>query len=335
MPRQTGEQRLMPKSLVTGAAGFAGRHLVKALLDAGHEVHAVDNIVEFTGGIDPAAGWPLFDPRDYPNFVFERDDCRSWFLRNGDTDFDYAFHLAAVVGGRLMMETQPLAVAQDLSIDAAFWQWAKTARPKKSVYLSSSAAYPVKYQRREGYRLLTEDMISFDVDVGLPDLTYGWAKLTGEYLALLAHERHGLESAVYRPFSGYGEDQDAAYPFPSICKRVIEHRTRSSMAVWGSGHQMRDFIHIDDCVAGILATMDLLNDGKGINLSTGKFTSFIDFARLAARELGVDIEVHGTSTMPEGVFARAGDTARQKQLGFTAVTPFEIGVRNALRYFGA
>lgn len=323
----------MPKALVTGAAGFAGRHLVRALLDSGYEVHAVDSLATDTGAKDPAAGWPLFDPRDYPNFIFAQEDCRSWFARVRDTDFDYAFHLAAMVGGRLMIEKQPLAVADDLSIDAAFWQWAELARPKKCVYLSSSAAYPIKFQRHDDYRLLTEDMISFETDIGMPDLTYGWSKLTSEYLARLAFEKHGIETAVYRPFSGYGEDQDAAYPFPSICKRVIDHAGQASITVWGSGRQMRDFIHIDDCVAGILATMDSLNDGTATNLSTGIFTSFIEFATLAASCLGWHPEVKGMSDMPEGVYARAGDTVLQRKLGFVPTLSFEAGVQNALKFY--
>ena len=56
-----------------------------------------------------------------------------------DTDFDYTFHLAAMVGGRLMIENNPLAVADDLSIDAAYWGWAKEVRPAKTACFSSSA----------------------------------------------------------------------------------------------------------------------------------------------------------------------------------------------------
>ncbi len=323
----------MRKVLVTGAAGFVGRHLVRRLLAAGDEVHAVDCIAQYTGGIAPDAGWPLFDPRDFANFHFYHEDCRTWFARVRDSDFDYAFHLAAMVGGRLMIETNPLAVAEDLAIDAAYWQWARVAAPRKSVCFSSSAAYPVKLQRPDHYVLLKEDMISFDGDIGMPDMTYGWAKLTNEYLALLAREKHGLKSVCYRPFSGYGEDQDDAYPFPSICKRVLANQGARTLSVWGSGTQMRDFIHIEDCIDGVLATMDKIDDGGAINLSTGIYTSFIEFARMAANLLDFDPEVKGQSDKPAGVFARGGDKAKQKQLGFEYKIGFKEGIKRALGYY--
>ena len=69
----------MRKVLVTGGAGFVGRHMIRRLLDAGDDVHAVDSLAPFTGAIDPRCGWPLFDPRDYQGFHFYREDCRTWF----------------------------------------------------------------------------------------------------------------------------------------------------------------------------------------------------------------------------------------------------------------
>jgi GDP-L-fucose synthase len=321
------------KILVTGGAGFVGRHVVRRLLEAGDEVHAVDCVAPDTGGIEPRRGWPLFDPREFKNFHFYKEDCRTWFARVTDSDFDYAFHLAAMVGGRLMIENNPLAVADDLAIDAAYWQWAKVAKPKKSVCFSSSAAYPISLQRADHYVLLKEDMITFDGDIGMPDMTYGWAKLTCEYLARLAYEKHGLKSICYRPFSGYGEDQDDAYPFPSICKRAIAHQGAEELTVWGTGTQMRDFIHIEDCVDGILGTMDQIDNAEALNLSTGIFTSFIEFARLAAEILGYHPRVRGLSDKPAGVHARGGDTTKQNQLGFKPKLDFRAGIERALAYY--
>lgn len=325
----------MRKILITGGAGFVGRRFCKRFLDLGDEVHCVDPIAQYTGGIDPDQGWPLFQPRDYPNFHFYAQDCRDWFKQHQDDDFDYAYHLAAMVGGRAMIENHPLAVADDLSIDAEYWQWAEKAKPGKTACFSSSAAYPITRQRDGDYELLREDMIAFDSDIGMPDMSYGWAKLTCEYLARLAYEKHGLKSACYRPFSGYGEDQDDSYPFPSICKRAMAHIGEDKLTVWGTGDQMRDFIYIEDCVDGVLATIDQIDDGDALNLSTGIYTSFKQFARIAAEECGYEPEVVGLSDKPAGVFARGGDTAKQKQLGFEYKVSFREGIRQALAYYGA
>ena len=123
------------KILITGAAGFVGRHLVRHFLEHGDEVHAVDCVAPFTGGIDPAAGWPIFEPRDFSTFKFFREDCRDFFKRVRDTDYEYALHLAAMVGGRAMIENKPIAVADDLSIDAEYWQWATLAKPGENTVL--------------------------------------------------------------------------------------------------------------------------------------------------------------------------------------------------------
>src|SRR6202790_4321993 len=101
-----------------------------------------------------AAGWPIFEPRDFVNFRFLKQDCRRFFETHDDMDFDYVFHLAAIVGGRTVIENNPLAIAADLSIDAAYWQWAQRVHPRKTILFSSSAAYPVRYQGDQGYRLL-------------------------------------------------------------------------------------------------------------------------------------------------------------------------------------
>jgi GDP-L-fucose synthase len=319
--------------LITGAAGFVGRRLVKFMLDKGHDVLAIDNIAPLTGGIDPDSSWPLYNPRDYKNFNFYKIDCRKWFDKNLEEKFDYVFHLAAMVGGREIIENNPLIVAEDLSIDSQFWQWCSKARPKKVVSFSSSACYPIELQRYNNNRLLKEDDISFKKNIGMPDMTYGWAKLTCEYLGRIAFEKYGIQSICYRPFSGYGEDQDLNYPFPSICKRILENKNSELINVWGSGNQSRDFIHIDDCIDGVYKTMDKINDGSAVNLSTGKLTSFIEFAKKTSNILGFNPKVEGTDSKPEGVFARGGDVSKQNELGFQYSIEFDDGIKKALTFF--
>jgi len=110
-----------------------------------------------------------------------------------------------------------------------------------------------------------------------------------------ALERNALAAD---PSSGYGEDQDLTYPFPSIIKRAIAHAGEEQLTVWGTGDQMRDFIHIEDCVDGVLATMDKIDDADALNLSTGIYTSFKQFARMAAEAVGYSPEVIGLSSQP-------------------------------------
>lgn len=320
-----------PTALVTGGAGFVGRHLTMRLLKLGWEVDVVDPIYPGTGAIHPDQGWPFDDPKTFPFFSFVEKDCREFF-KNIQKKYDYAFHLAAIVGGRLVIENQPLAVADDLSIDAHFWQWAKKSHPAKCVTFSSSAAYPIRFQTRADYTLLKEDMVDFGRDIGVPDLTYGWAKLTCEFLGRIAYEKHGLRSVVYRPFSGYGEDQDMTYPFPSICKRILDAPDRSEIAVWGSGQQMRDFIHIEDCIDIVLATMDRIDNGSPLNLSTGKFTSFLDLMQIVSRAANKTLTFKTAPDKPEGVFARGGDTAKQIAMGCHPKIALEEGIAKTLRY---
>src|SRR5690606_19318718 len=96
---------------------------------------------------------------------------------------------------------------------------------------------------------------------------------------------------------------------------------------------LRDFIHIEDCVDGILKTVDRIDDGSALNLSTGILTSFRDFARMAAQQVGYSPEVVGQTDQPAGVFARGGCTKKQEAHGFRAAVPFAEGVRRALEYF--
>lgn len=326
------------KALVTGGAGFVGRHVTHRLVQLGYDVTVVDNFYPGSGCLEPK-DWMPHLRCDPARLEVVRDDCRNFF-RHCDHQvrkFDVIVHLAAIVGGRLVIENDPLAVGVDLSIDAEFFYWLSrlTYHPARIHYFSSSAAYPVAYQRVEGHRALTEDMIQFNGEfIGQADLTYGWSKLTGEYLALLTSAKHGHHITCYRPFSGYGEDQDMTYPFPSVLTRAL--KGEKPMTVWGSGRQMRDFIYIEDCVDGMLCAAEHIGDGSAVNLSTGIPTSFNEFARLAWMAIhGSDagLEVRNTASKPEGVFARYGDTTLQHKLGFTPAVTFEDGIRKTLAYW--
>lgn len=309
------------RALITGGAGFVGRHLTNQLVEAGWHVMIVDPIIAGGGGRLP-------DKQD--RVIFHREDCREFFRWHKLAEFDAVFHLAAVIGGRESIDNNPLAVADDLSIDAAMFQWASDSIGPHVVYFSSSAAYPVALQTAAAYRPLTEHDIDLD-DVRSPDATYGWSKLTGEILARQAMEKYGIPVTIYRPFSGYGPDQDLAYPVPSICRREARRQPGEPATVWGAGTQLRDFVHIDDICRAVLRTWHV--SGLTLNLSSGVGTSFVDVARLAAGD--PDLEVLNDIDKPAGVFGRVGAAGRQAAHGIRHTVPLLDGLAGCVDYWTA
>jgi len=266
----------MKRALVTGHLGFVGRHMVPALEAEGWDVLGVD--------------------------VQEGMDARDFFRMSG-AHYDLVIHLAAVVGGRATIEGAPLSVAVDLAIDAEMFGWALRTRPGRVVYFSSSAAYPIEFQGRTSMVKLFESMIDLD-NVRTPDLTYGWAKLTGEQLARYARAE-GVPVTVLRPFSGYGEGQDLDYPWPSFIDRA--RRRADPFEIWGDGLQMRDWIHIDDIVGATLACINEGVDGP-LNIGTGRATSFFQLKEMVCKTASYNPQVNLHLDAPIGVHRRVADT---------------------------
>ncbi len=316
------------RALVTGGGGFVGRHFVQRLLKDGFAVTVVDDL---STGLSPQQ-WPehLRPAARTESLTFHRADLRE-YAREAAPTFDLILHLAAVVGGRMTIEGDPLRVATDLAIDAVFFNWLARhhATVGKVVYFSSSAAYPVSVQSQSENHPLAETDIDFDGTLGVPDLTYGWSKLTGEFLARHAARTYGIDVCIYRPFSGYGEDQDFTYPFPSIVRRV--GRKESPIVVWGSGEQRRDFIYIDDVVEAVLISAPRLKPGEALNLGTGDGVSFRRLAETACRVLKHDAPVVNDASKPEGVFSRVADCTRMLR-HYRPVTSLERGIEIVHRY---
>lgn len=99
--------------LVTGSAGFLGRHACAMFEAQGHQVTGVD--------------------------IRTGTDCR--YVYDSAQRYDTVAHFAAIVGGRATIDGDPLAVAQTMALDVAFFRYIQRTRPRHSVYPSSSAAY--------------------------------------------------------------------------------------------------------------------------------------------------------------------------------------------------
>lgn len=283
--------------LITGDKGFVGRHFRVYFENLGWDVCGID--------------------------LKDHLDCLDLFTRSHERQWDLVIHLAAIVGGRMTIENQPLAVASDLQIDSAFFNWAVRTKQKRVVYYSSSAAYPIWMQSIVGHRLKESDI---DLsDIRNPDLSYGWSKLTGEMLAQYA-KAEGVNVHIFRPFSGYGEDQDLDYPFPSFIKRI--RNKEDPFEIWGDGEQVRDFIHIEDIVEATMTAVDL-DIQEPINLGYGRSTSFNELAEIAFKISDFHPEIIYLKDKPIGVKYRCSDNSKMLEF-YTPKISLEEGIERAL-----
>lgn len=284
------------KILITGHKGFVGKYFVQKYKD--HDITGID----ISDGIDV------------------RD-----FFKTNNQKFDLVIHLAAIVGGRATIEGNPLLVASDLSIDAELVQWVMRTQPERLVYFSSSAAYPTKYQTHQKSMRLSEGLINFS-DISSPDLTYGWSKLSGEYLCSFIDQRI-TKVHIFRPFSGYGSDQSLDYPFSSFIQRAKENK--STFEIWGDGAQVRDWIHVLDIVNAVDAALTY-EINIPVNLGSGIPTSFNELASLVIRLSKSTSTVVYNKNAPTGVEYRVSDNSRMRTF-YAPKISLQDGIEMALR----
>jgi GDP-L-fucose synthase len=122
----------------------------------------------------------------------------------------------------------------------------------------------------------------------------------------------GVPVSVFRPFSGYGTDQDLDYPFPSIIARAVAGA--DPFPIWAD--TVRDLIHIDDVVSAVLEVAGSGGSAEPLNLCTGVPTSFSELASMAMAEAGYKAPVEVLNG-PSGSHTRVGDPARM----LTVYTP--------------
>lgn len=297
----------MKQALVTGASGFVGRHMCETLRGE----YALTEIDCETG-----------------------DDALDFFYDFPDgLTYDLVVHAAARGPNRQAIDTDHGAFPYNVMLDAAMFEWAIRTRQSHVVYLSSSAVYPADLQGTSGWRTTADrghlgDRRLYEAQArdGAPHDVYGWTKLTGECLADEARKA-GVRVTVVRPFSGYGEDQSEDFPFGAFVARA--RRQENPFIIWGSADQVRDFVHIDDICAAILA-LTHVTSLKPVNICTGVGTTMLQLAKLVCREAGYVPAFQIDTDAPLGVHYRVGDPSHLHKI-YTPKITIEEGVKRAFQ----
>ncbi|MEP6573557.1 MAG: NAD-dependent epimerase/dehydratase family protein [Gemmatimonadota bacterium] len=295
----------MPRcTVVAGAGGFIGGHLVADLRSRGVVVRAVD--------IKPLDEWyQVFT--DVENVVADlklRDEAR-----RACVGADFVYQLAADMGGMGFIEHHRALCMLSVLTNTHMLQAALEAGVERLFYSSSACVYNVDKQRDPDVRALKEE----DAYPAMPEDGYGWEKLFSERMCRHFREDFGLQTRMARYHNVYGPHgtwEGGREKAPAaICRKVIEakHSGRHTIEIWGDGLQTRSFMYIDDCLRGTQALLgsEIL---EPINLGSNELVTINQLVAIAEEIAGIKLERTYNLTAPKGVNGRNSDNTRIKAL---------------------
>jgi UDP-glucuronate 4-epimerase len=294
--------------VVTGAAGFIGSHLLRTLLERGHDATGWD---AYTDYYDPAlkeenaAGLPVHR-LDLVEDALDLDGV------------DGVFHLAGQPGVLSFGSVFPVYVRQNELASQRVFE-AAVAAGTRTVLASSSSIYG--------------DATSYPTPedaVPRPLSPYGITKLSCEHLAHAYGSEFGLDAVVLRYFTIFGPRQR---PDMALARMVACDVEGEPFELYGDGSQSRSFTYVDDAVEATIAAMERADGGTTYNVGGGEEVSVLEALEALATITGRRLEVV-RSPRREGDAARtAADTSRiTADLGWTPRTSFADGLQAHWRW---
>src|SRR5678815_5565221 len=305
----------MPRTVVTGAAGFIGSHLSEALLNRGHAVVGVDNLI--SGDL---ANIAHLRDRD---FQFIRHDVTQYIDVDGPGDCVLHWASPASPIDYLMLPIQTLKVGALGTHNALGLAKAKQAR---FVLASTSEVYgdPLEHPQRETYW--------GNVNPIGPRGVYDEAKRFAEAMTMAYHRYHGVDTKIVRIFNTYGprmrlRDGRAVPAFMSQALRGED------VTVFGDGTQTRSFTYVSDLVAGILRLMDS-NTNEPVNIGNPHEVTIEEIARTIIKLVGSKSQIVRRPLPVDDPKQRRPDITRaQTLLGWEPKVELEEGLLKTVDYF--
>ena len=316
----THRNRESKSALVTGAGGFIGHHLVKYLKALGFFVRGVD------------IKNPEYEPTQADDFQL-LDLRLSTMCLQAVTGMDHVYNLAADMGGiGYITGNHAELFRNNIRINVNMLDAAKQRNVQKFLFSSSACVYPSFLQDKPDVNGLKEsDAIPADPEPG-----YGWEKLATEQLCRYYHQDHGMETRVVRFHNVYGPlgtYQGGREKAPAaICRKIALAKDHDTIDVWGDGKQTRSFMHVDDCVEGIVRLMASTYN-EPLNLGTTELVTIDDLYDLVSRIAGKTIYLKHDLTKPQGVRGRNSDNTKLVEvLGWQPGIKLEDGLKETYEW---
>jgi len=316
------------RTLVTGAGGFIGGHLVARLLSEGHEVRAVD--------IKPINDWWQwhrdFKVENVPNYDLR---LRAQCMRACE-GVGHVYNLAADMGGIGFIERHKTACMLSVLINTHMLMASEFHGVQRYFYSSSACVYAADKQNRSRLPGLCEG----DAYPATPEDGYGWEKLFSERMCRHFMEERGLECRVARFHNIYGPHgswNDGREKAPAaLCRKVAEAKLSGGrkIEIWGNGKFTRSFCYIEDCLEGIRRIMDS-DVREPINLGSAELVTIDRLAETIQQVAGLEHRLAPDYKFdePQGVQGRNSDnTMIQRELGWEPSTCLAVGLRETYRW---
>ncbi len=304
--------------VVTGAGGFIGGHLVRALWNDGHRnIRAVDK--------KPLDEW--FQALDgVENVVLDLQLLEACHAAVKDAGIVY--NLAADMGGMGFIELNKALCMLSVLINTHLLVAAKEAGVERYFYASSACVYAADKQVDTAVTALKES----DAYPAMPEDGYGWEKLFSERMCRHYQEDFGLVTRVARYHNVYGPegtyDGGREKAPAAICRKVIEAKLSGNheIEIWGDGEQTRSFQFIDDCVKGTRMLMES-DFSDPINLGSSEMVSINQLVDIVEEIAGIKLERKYNLSAPKGVNGRNSDNELiQEVLGWEPSTRLKDGL---------
>jgi len=294
--------------VVTGAAGFIGSHLLRALLARGAD----------------AVGWDAYT--DYYDPALKEENARGLPVERLDVvedpldlaGVDGVFHLAGQPGVRSFGDVFSVYVRQNLLASRRLFE-AAAAAGVRVVFTSSSSIYG----DAEAYPT-PEDTLP------RPISPYGVTKLGCEHLADAYRREFGLDVVTLRYFTIYGPRQRPDMAFTKMVGALAEGHP---FELYGDGRQSRSFTYVDDAVEATILAMERGPSGSALNVGGGTEVSMLEAIETLGRIAGRRLEVVRLPRSKGDAARTAADTTRiRAELGWEPRTPFEEGLAAQWRW---
>jgi GDP-D-mannose 3',5'-epimerase len=315
----------MKRALVLGGGGFVGSHLVKRLKGEGAWVRGVD------------LKRPRYAATAADDFVV--GDLRDLAVCNAALagGFDEVYQLAADMGGAGFISTganDADIMHSSAQINLNVLRACAGAGIGRIFYSSSACVYNEHNQLDPDNPNCRED----SVYPAAPDSEYGWEKLFSERLYLSYARNHGMVVRIARFHNIFGPEgswNDGREKVPAaLCRKVAMARPGSEIEVWGDGRQTRSFLHIDECLDGVLRLMRS-DCAEPLNIGSEQLLSINGFAGMIMEIAGKTLSIRNVPG-PLGVRGRRSDNRLiRARLGWAPSQPLRAGLAQTYRWIEA